>query len=110
MNAAIKNRKIIQEILDKIVAEYQPEKVILFGSYAYGSPDEDSDIDFLIVKNTAERPIDRWMNICRIVSDPKRRVPFEPIVLTKEELQKRIEIGDQFVSDILEKGEVLYGA
>ena len=72
MNTAIKNRKIIQEILDKIVEAYKPEKVILFGSYAFGCPDEDSDIDFLIVKNTSERPIDRWVNICRIVSDPKR--------------------------------------
>lgn len=48
--------------------------------------------------------------MCRIASDPERRIPFEPIVLTKEELQKRIEIGDQFISEILEKGEVLYGA
>jgi len=109
MNAAIKNRKMIQEILDKIVDTYKPEKVILFGSYAYGSPDEDSDIDFLIVKNTAERPIDRRLYIRRIVSNPKRLVPFEPIVLTNEELKERLEIGDQFIQEILVKGEVLYG-
>lgn len=109
MNANNKARTMILEILDKIVTEYQPEKVILFGSYAYGNPDNDSDIDLLIIKNTNERPIDRWVHMCRIASDPERRIPFEPIVLTKEELQKRIEIGDQFISEILEKGEVLYG-
>ena len=108
MNTPIKIRNLIQEIIDKIVLEYQPEKIILFGSHAYGYPDEDSDIDLLIIKNTNERPIDRWVHVCKITSDPKRRIPFEPIVLTKEELQKRIDIGDQFISEILEKGEVLY--
>ena len=109
MNKVIKNRRLIMEILDKIVTKYQPEKIILFGSYAYGKPDDDSDIDFLIIKNTDERPIDRRVRIRRIVSDSTRRTPFGPIVLTSVELQKRIEIGDQFIAEILTKGEVLYG-
>ena len=101
-------RKLILDMSSKVVREYKPEKIILFGSYAYGSPNEDSDIDFLIIKNTNQRPIDRWIDVCEIVSDPKRRIPFEPIVLTKEELQRRIKIGDQFINEILTKGEVLY--
>jgi hypothetical protein len=48
---------IIPDILEKIVAGYAPRKVILFGSYAYGEPDEDSDIDLLIIKDTNEPPI-----------------------------------------------------
>ena len=48
-------KHITREIVDRLVAEYSPERVILFGSYAYGNPDADSDIDLLIIKNTAER-------------------------------------------------------
>ena len=45
-------KNLISQIVDKIIREYQPKKIILFGSYAYGEPNEDSDIDLLIVKNT----------------------------------------------------------
>ena len=110
MNEKGEVKKTIFNMLKKIITEYKPEKIILFGSYAYGIPDIDSDIDLLIIKNTKERPIDRRVCVREIVSDPKRRIPFEPIVLTGEELQKRIEIGDQFIDEILTKGEVLYGA
>ena len=100
--------KTIQDIAHKIVVEYKPEKIILFGSYAYGLTNEDSDIDLLIIKNTHERPIDRRVLIRRIVTDPSRRIPFEPLVLTSQELQERLRIGDQFISEILTKGKVLY--
>jgi len=85
-------------------------RIILFGSYAYGNPDEDSDIDLLIVKKTNERPIDRWMSVCNLVSDRKRHIPFEPIVVTPEELEERMRRGDQFFEDIVTKGELLYDA
>ncbi len=48
---------IIEEILDQIITHYTPQKVILFGSYAYGQPDEESDIDLLIIKDTDKSPI-----------------------------------------------------
>lgn len=102
-------RELILKIAHKIIKEYQPEKVILFGSYAYGTPNEDSDIDFLIIKNTDERPIDRRVQVSKIVSNPNQRTPFEPIVLTRDEIKRRVEIGDQFIDEILNKGEVLYG-
>lgn len=54
---------VIQGILDKLVAGYSPEKVILFGSYAYGHPGPDSDIDLLIIKDTPDRFIDRWKSV-----------------------------------------------
>ena len=101
-------KKIIEEMVEKIVAAYEPLKIILFGSYAYGEPDEDSDIDLLIIKDTDDRPIDRRVKVRTIVSDPKQFIPFEPIVLTSEELEKRLRIGDQFIEEILTMGEVLY--
>jgi len=110
MNADAKVRETILEIIGKIKQQYQPSKIVLFGSYAYGQPDRDSDIDLLIIKDTSERPIDRRVTVARIVSDPKRLIPFEPIVLTPEEVRERIEVGDQFLKEILDKGEVLYEA
>lgn len=103
-------RRVIQNILRKIVAEYVPQKVILFGSHAYGEPGPDSDIDLLIIKETSERFIDRWVTVRRILSDPGRRVPIETLVLTPQEVSRRLAIGDQFVAEIIEKGEVLYAA
>lgn len=103
-------RKLIDEIVGKIVSEYRPEKIILFGSYAYGAPDRDSDIDLLIIKETKERPIDRRVAVSKIVSDPKLLTPIESLVLTPEEIKTRQEIGDQFIKEILSRGELLYAA
>jgi predicted nucleotidyltransferase len=103
-----KAKKLILEMVEKIVASYRPLKIILFGSYAYGKPDRDSDIDLFIIKETDERPIDRRVNVCQIVSDRTRRIPFEPIVITQKELKERISRGDQFIDEILTKGDVLY--
>lgn len=102
--------EIIQGILEKLLSGYAPQKVILFGSYAYGNPRQDSDIDLLIIKNTSERFIDRWVTVRRLLSDPKRTISLETIVLTPEEISKRLAIGDQFLVEIMEKGEVLYAA
>ena len=101
-------REIIQDILGKLVAAYAPEKVILFGSYACGTPRPDSDIDLLIIKETSERFIDRWVTVQRLLSDPERRIPLETLVLTPQEVLGRLAIGDQFVAEIVEKGELLY--
>ena len=103
-------RAIIQGILEKLIAEYAPEKVILFGSHAYGGARLDSDIDLLIIKETSGRFIDRWVEVQRILSDPKRRVGLETLVLTPQEVSRRLAIGDQFIAEIIEKGDILYAA
>lgn len=101
-------RAEIDKIVRRVVDVYQPEKIILFGSYAYGKPRADSDLDLLIIKKTSERFINRLTNVRKIVSDPNRSIPFEPIVLTPDEIEERLAIGDQFIDEILKKGEVLY--
>ncbi len=101
---------VIQGILAKLLTGYAPQKVILFGSYAYGNPRPDSDIDLLIIKDTSERFIDRWVTVRKILSDPTRKVPLETLVLTPQELSERLAIGDQYLAEIMEKGEVLYAA
>ena len=51
------SEELIRRIVDRVVAEYAPRQVILFGSYAHGTPDRDSDIDLLIVKETKNRSL-----------------------------------------------------
>jgi predicted nucleotidyltransferase len=99
---------LIQNILNKLVAEYAPQKVILFGSYASGDAKPDSDLDLLIIKNTTDRLIDRWTKVRRILSDPERKFPLETLVLTPQEVSNRLAMGDQFIAEVLEKGKVLY--
>ena len=100
----------LDKIVRRVVDVYRPEKIILFGSYAYGRPSADSDLDLLIIKKTSERFIDRWTNVRKIVSDPKRSIPFEPLVLTPQEVKERLAMGDQFIEEIITKGEVVYAA
>ncbi len=109
MTSDTRARKIIIEIVDRIIKVYKPKKVILFGSYAYGEPAEDSDIDLLIIKNTDKRPIDRWVEVKRLLRDNSRTLPVSPLVYTEKEIEERIAIKDFFVEEILGKGEVLYG-
>ncbi|MBM4161081.1 MAG: nucleotidyltransferase domain-containing protein [Ignavibacteria bacterium] len=96
-------QKITQQVVQKLRASYTPLKVIL-----YGYPGVDSDIDLLIIKDTPERFIDRWVSIRQILSDPTRKVAIEPLELTPQEVAERLARGDQFISEILEKGHVLY--
>ncbi len=101
--------KVINRIVDKIIKEYRPEKVILFGSYAYGEPTEDSDIDLLIIKNTDKRPIDRWVEVKRLLRGTADKLPVSPFVYTEKEIEERVSMKDFFIEEILKTGKVLYG-
>jgi predicted nucleotidyltransferase len=109
MNDREQNGTIIDDIVKKIVAGYSPQKIILFGSYASGIPNEDSDIDLLIIKETDKRPIDRWMEVKHLLRDRRREVPVSPLVYTSKELSDRMSLKDFFIQEVLEKGKVLYG-
>ncbi|MBI2370374.1 MAG: nucleotidyltransferase domain-containing protein [Deltaproteobacteria bacterium] len=101
-------KEIIEEIVRKLVEGYRPQKVILFGSHAYGTARPDSDIDLLIIKETSERFIDRWVTVQGIVSDPTRTIGLDTLVLSPQEIEQRLAVGDQVIAEILEKGQVLY--
>ncbi len=59
----------IERIVKRITEGYKPLKVILYGSDAWGQPTDDSDIDLLIVKETSERFIDRWVTVRELIAD-----------------------------------------
>ena len=105
-----KTLDLVQEMVEKLVKQYAPQKVVLFGSYAYGRVNTDSDIDLLIIKETSERLIERWATVRRILSDPQRKVGLDVLVLTPREVSERLARGDQFVAEIVKKGKVLYAA
>ena len=101
---------VVRRVLQRLVAEYAPQRVILYGSYARGEPGPDSDIDLLIIKQTSARFLDRWTSVRRILSGTHPAIPIDTLVLTPEELDTRLARGDLFLAEILEKGEVLYAA
>lgn len=87
---------------------YKPLKVILFGSWAWSKPTGDSDIDLLIIKHTKKKLLKRMIEAHRYLFDIN--LPFDILVMTPKEVEKRINSGDFFVDDILKKGKVLYEA
>ncbi|MCL5771416.1 MAG: nucleotidyltransferase domain-containing protein [Actinobacteria bacterium] len=105
----IKTKNIIEKITFVLVKKYEPDKIILLGSYANESFKKDSDIDLLVIKDTEKKNrIDRFVEVKKIIYNPKLKIPVSPIVLTKDELQKRLDIGDGFIKEIVGKGKVLY--
>ncbi len=101
-------QKKIKEITDKIIKKYEPEKIILFGSWAWGEPHEDSDFDFFIIKETDTPSLKRIEEVDRIFS--RREFPMDFLVYTPDQVENRLKIGDLFVKDILTNGRVLYEA
>ena len=98
--------KKIKKIVDQIKKKYKPEKVILFGSFAYGKPNKDSDVDLFIVKKTKETRIKRHLKVDRMLLD--RDIPLDILVYTPQEIKKRISLGDFFIKNIIQKGKILY--
>ncbi len=91
----------------RIVDEFRPRKVILFGSYAYGTPNADSDIDLMVVMTYSGNELDKMAEVRRHLDSS---MPVDVLVKTPQQIKERIELGDFFLAEILEKGKVLYEA
>ena len=100
------SREKITGIAKKIAENFNPEKIILFGSYAWGKPDKDSDLDLFVIMESTERPIKRAASLRRVLKD--RYVPMDILVRTPDELKHRLNIGDPFIRKILRDGQVIY--
>ncbi len=96
----------IRQAAQKIADAVHPEKIILFGSYAYGKPTDDSDVDFLVVMESDLRVHKRTILLSEILRP--RPFPVDIITRTPAELKERLEIGDCFFKEIVTKGKVLY--
>lgn len=99
--------KEIQSVVKQLVEKYKPEKVILFGSAAKGEFSLDSDLDFLIIKEQVPaNGIERRWEVRKII---KKRVPADFLVYRQEEMDTSLQLGDPFITTILEEGRILYG-
>ncbi|MBF0591691.1 MAG: nucleotidyltransferase domain-containing protein [Nitrospirae bacterium] len=96
----------IDKALDKIVSTFSVERVILFGSFAYGSPDFDSDIDLLVVMDTDLPTYERAVPIRKILRDIG--FPFDIIVRTPKEFKRYQNIVGTIVYTAVNKGKTLY--
>jgi predicted nucleotidyltransferase len=96
--------RVIRRFARDVAEKFHPEKVILFGSYAYGTPHQDSDVDLLVVM-PARNEIDQAVKIRLAIPAP---FPMDLIVRTPQDLLWRLEEGDSFLREIVARGKVLY--
>ena len=95
----------IREFVERLVGEFSPQRVILFGSYAWGDPSPDSDVDLLVIMPTSKRPIQQALDIRQRIS---RSFPLDLLVKTPQEVQRRVALNDFFMRTIMAEGKTLY--
>lgn len=96
----------IKEVAQRVADRFNPEKIILFGSWAEGRANSDSDVDFFIVKDTdgSTRELAREINSFIF----PRPFPIDILVYKPEQVEKSINNGNFFVRDIIKNGKILY--
>ena len=103
------SNRMIARVVERLRRDYQPKRMILFGSHARGRHRRDSDVDLFIVKETPKPFYQRLFEVRKLVSPLLKGHPFDPIVVTPRELRQRLAKGDQFVREIVTKGKPVYG-
>jgi predicted nucleotidyltransferase len=96
--------RVIRRYARAIAAAFHPDKIVLFGSYAYGTPHADSDVDLLVVM-PARNQHDQAVRIRWRLAAP---FPVDLIVRTPKQMAWRLEEGESFLTTIMSKGKVLY--
>lgn len=100
----------IDKIKKLLISKYQPQKIILFGSFAWGKPGKDSDLDIFIIKKVNKprpaREQDVYRLLMRHFSD--RKLPVDIIVHTPQETDERFLLGDPFIKEVINSGKVIY--
>ena len=97
-------RRLIHRFARQVAERFHPDKVILFGSHAYGKPHADSDVDILVIMPTRNE-LDQSVKICL---DVEYNFPLDLLVRTPANVAWRLREGDSFLSEIVERGKVLY--
>ena len=98
---------LLRKMTSRLVQEFQPEQIILFGSYAWGTPDKDSDIDlYVIVPDSSERPVQRARRGRACLGD--MLVAKDILVRTRAEVDKYRNVYASLECQVLEKGRILY--
>ncbi len=96
--------RVIRRFARQVADRFHPEKIVLFGSHAYGSPHEDSDVDLLVIME-ARNEIDAAIRIQTLLLPP---FPLDLIVRKPKEVRWRLAEGESFLSEIMARGKVLH--
>ena len=105
-HAAEVSMAVIRRFARQVAEQFQPDKIVLFGSHAWGAPHADSDVDILVVmpaRNQHDQAV-------RIRSEVPAPFPMDLLVRTPKNLQWRLAEGESFHTEIMTKGKVLYEA
>ena len=100
-------RRQIRRYAREIAREFRPRRIVLFGSYAYGKPTRDSDVDLLVIMPHRGRSVDKATEIRLRLRAP---FPMDLMVRSPQRIRQRLAWGDCFIQEIMEKGAVLYEA
>jgi len=95
----------IRSLAEQISILFHPQKIILFGSYAYGTPRPESDVDLLVIMDTQITELEQAAVICRTIP---YRFGLDLLVYTPKRLAQRLEWGDSFLREIIQHGVTLY--
>jgi len=101
------SQKAIAGVVRQIAEKFHPQKIILFGSYARGNPQPDSDVDLLVVMETPLKEMQQAVRICLSID---YHFGLDLIVRTPRTLKERIAMGDSFLCEITADGKVVYEA
>ena len=105
------NSKEISDFISLVAEATNPDRIILFGSYAYGTPDDSSDLDLLVIKNGKELTRDDEADLEVAVYDMRKRrrlkTRYDVFFRTDEQVEQSIENGGAFV-DAIRKGRLVY--
>ena len=97
----------IHALIERIVQAYHPERIVLFGSYAYGTPTVDSDVDLLVVLPFEDKGARKAVEILDTVHP---EFPVDLLVRTPEQVRQRLAWNDFFLREVIERGKILYEA
>ena len=95
----------IDDVVRQIAEKFKPIKIILFGSYAYGTPRRESDVDLLVVMRTRLKESQQEL---RVLQGIDYHFGLDLLVKTPASLKKRLRLGDVFLKEVIQKGKVIY--
>jgi uncharacterized protein len=99
---------LLNQITQKLVTALKPEQIILFGSYAYGEPNEDSDVDLLVIVSQSDEP--RYRRAHQAYKALRGLgIPKDILVMTRAEVEYKVNVPSSLVNQVPSQGKVLYG-
>jgi predicted nucleotidyltransferase len=107
MHPAQNRRTHVRQLCKRIAQEFKPEKIILFGSHADGQPTPESDLDLLVIMQFDGDALEQAVSMLNRLNV---LMPVDLLVRTPEQIRHRLEMGDSFMRDIVERGKVMYEA